>query len=363
MNITKVTTPLGPLVQPNNETITIVGTGFGGSQVSGTAQVETATVVGTIGPAGAGNATVIITSAVMDESPLTVSVAVANDDTASAVAGKIRTALGLLDTITDHFTVGGATANVTLTALVKDENDGTLNISIADGTCSGLTEALTSANTTAGVRPSTVKLGGKDLTSVSWAATSITGKAASDTPYGAQDLVIQIDGDEYTFENAIMVYDPTDQRDADEVPFRMIDRVWIDGLDIGFAGEGMSFSPQTEQKRYIPPNSHVAALARNYLTGLELSLRIDQAKPANLALIFGGTYSAETGILTIDGDEDMGVHSMVAKDTDGNIYFARSIQYKSGGALNFNKDFAPVDLTFDVLKLSTAPLLERYDAA
>lgn len=111
-------------------------------------QVETATVVGTIGTAG--NATVIVTAAGMTGTPKTISVAVANADTASVVAGKIRTALGADADVIAKFTVSGATDKVILTANANRANDSTLNISINNGTCTGLTAALTSANTTAG---------------------------------------------------------------------------------------------------------------------------------------------------------------------------------------------------------------------
>jgi hypothetical protein len=117
----------------------------------GTPQVETATVVGTIEAAGAGNATVIVTSANMANSPKTISVAVANDDTASQVAAKIRTALAADGDVNDEFTIGGTGANVILTDKSARANDATLNVSIDDGTSAGLTAAPTSANTTAGV--------------------------------------------------------------------------------------------------------------------------------------------------------------------------------------------------------------------
>lgn len=116
----------------------------------GTAQVETATVAGTIGASGVGDAQVIVTAAGMTNSPKTLSVAVANNDTASQVAGKIRTALAADVDVSAFFTVSGANANVILTALIPTFNDSTMNLSIDNGTCTGLTPALTSAHTTAG---------------------------------------------------------------------------------------------------------------------------------------------------------------------------------------------------------------------
>jgi hypothetical protein len=112
-------------------------------------QVETATVLGTV--TGNGNATVIVTAAGLNGSPKTLSVAVLNLDSASDVGGKIRTALNADSDILNFFTVGGSGATVSLTSKVAVANDTTLNISIANGTCTGLTAAPTSTNTTAGV--------------------------------------------------------------------------------------------------------------------------------------------------------------------------------------------------------------------
>lgn len=120
----------------------------------GTAQVETATAVGTITLAG--NATVTITAAGLTGSPKAISVAVANTDTAATWAGKVRTALAADAAVDALFTVGGATTAITLTRKVTSlgllpGNDATLNIALANGTCTGITAAPTSANTTAGV--------------------------------------------------------------------------------------------------------------------------------------------------------------------------------------------------------------------
>jgi hypothetical protein len=111
-------------------------------------QVETATVVGTITQTG--NATVTITSRDLTGSPLAISVAVTDTDTASIVGGLIRTALAFNQYVAAQFLVSGAGANVVLTKHVAAANDSTLNIAIANGTCTGLTAAPTSTNTTAG---------------------------------------------------------------------------------------------------------------------------------------------------------------------------------------------------------------------
>ena len=116
-----------------------------------TAQVETATVIGTV--TGAGNATVVITSARLGFAK-TISVPVEVDDTASVVGEKIRIALvadsDIGHPLTGLFAVSGSGASVVLTAVDRAGNDSTLNISIDNGTCTGLTTAGTSTNTTAG---------------------------------------------------------------------------------------------------------------------------------------------------------------------------------------------------------------------
>lgn len=129
---------------------------------AGAAQVETATAAGTI--SGSGNASVVVTSAGMTGSPITLSVAVLATDTASAWATKVRTALNANAVIAARFTVGGSTTAISLTRKatsiytvngtivpVYPDNDATLNIALDNGTCTGITTAATSANTTAGV--------------------------------------------------------------------------------------------------------------------------------------------------------------------------------------------------------------------
>jgi hypothetical protein len=151
-------------IGPQVEAATVAGTITSGTRqvetataagtiTSGTKQVETATVVGTI--TAAGNAKVVVTGALVGDSPKEILVDVALSDNASAIAGKIRSALNIAP-ITTHYTVGGSGADITLTAKVEAANDATLNISIENGTCEGITDDTSSANTTAGVSPGTM---------------------------------------------------------------------------------------------------------------------------------------------------------------------------------------------------------------
>jgi len=157
------------------------------SWTAGNAQVETATAAGTI--TGTGNATVVVTSAGMTGSPLTVSVAVTSGDTASVWAGKVRTALAANATIADRFTISGTTTAIVLTRKplvtytlngssvpIYTANDATLNVSLDNGTCTGITTASTSANTTAAV--ATAGANAPDLDGTDFEGESVGGLTA-----------------------------------------------------------------------------------------------------------------------------------------------------------------------------------------
>ena len=129
----------------------VVGT-VTAAYVPAVAQVDTATAAGTITLAG--NATVTITAAGLTGSPLALSVPVLLSDTAATWAGKVRTALAANAAIAAMFTVGGTTTAISLTRIAADDygvaNDATLNIALANGTCTGITNAASSTNTTTG---------------------------------------------------------------------------------------------------------------------------------------------------------------------------------------------------------------------
>lgn len=117
--------------------------------VAAVKQQENIYVTGTIGTAG--NATVIVTAAGMANSPITLSVPVASGDSSTVVATKVNATLAQNSDITDFFTISPDNGRyVRLTAKTAADNDPTLNISIANDTCTGLTAIPTSTVDTAG---------------------------------------------------------------------------------------------------------------------------------------------------------------------------------------------------------------------
>jgi len=128
----------------------------------GTAQVITGVISGLVGAAGAGDITVTVTAAGLTGGSKDVTVAVANNDSASDIAGKIRTAVDADTDISDSgsalFTVSGATTSVVLTRNVEAANDDTLDIAVVTDDASfaaGNDIAITNTDTTPGVAPYT----------------------------------------------------------------------------------------------------------------------------------------------------------------------------------------------------------------
>jgi hypothetical protein len=147
-----------------------------------TRQVETATVVGAITQSG--NSTVVVTAAGMVGSPLTLSVPVLNGDAIATTALKIANVLRGTAAVTDMFEVYAIGAAIVLTQIEPTGNDATLNVSIDNGTCTGLTTAATSANTTAGVAV-TISTEGEYATfvnnGVSWIKSDVGGPNMTET--------------------------------------------------------------------------------------------------------------------------------------------------------------------------------------
>jgi phage tail sheath protein FI len=153
----------GPGV-PQKETNTVVCPG------AGIAQEESVTVVGTA--TGSGDITVTVTADGIVEQDVVVGIA--DEDTATAVADKIKTALALNGVVNGFFTIGGVSPIVKLTAKTKAANDSTMNIAI-DGNSLGITNVTTSTHTTTGLAPNTVTANGN--LSVVVAAFGMTGSA------------------------------------------------------------------------------------------------------------------------------------------------------------------------------------------
>jgi len=141
--------------------------------VAGTAQVETATVVAAAGCTSNGNCSLTFTSSAVTGSPLTVVVPLTTaSNTAALVAAALAAGLAGNSAIAAVWTVTNSGANIIITRKsdsngYKYANEASTNLAIPAGL--GITAAPTSANTTAGVVSSGVRVldgDGKDFEGV-----------------------------------------------------------------------------------------------------------------------------------------------------------------------------------------------------
>lgn len=159
-----------------------------------------------------GNATVTVTCTGMTGSPLAVSVAVLQNDTADQVGAKIRTALGLNATIAGLFHVEGSGTVVRLRKKIPAANIANLNIAIADDTCEGIDPVVSSVNERLGQAIASVagirSLNGLPL------STDTADVTTHDSPGGFEEVITTI---KRTGEISMdIVFDPNDAtHDAD----------------------------------------------------------------------------------------------------------------------------------------------------
>lgn len=98
----------------------------------------------------AGNLEVIVTDPALTGSPITLNVAVLVDDTASAWAGKVATALQANTVIAARYVASSSDVYINLSSLNNEPSSPTANLSIKNGTAAGITDAPTSSVVTSG---------------------------------------------------------------------------------------------------------------------------------------------------------------------------------------------------------------------
>ena len=114
-------------------------------------QVETATAAGAI--TGTGNLTATVTGAAITGSPVVLAVPVLAGDTAAQWAEKVKDAINANAAIFAKYTATRSGTDIILSAnnSASPGHDSTLKLALANGSCTGATNAPTSANTTAGL--------------------------------------------------------------------------------------------------------------------------------------------------------------------------------------------------------------------
>ncbi|WP_164976122.1 SMP-30/gluconolactonase/LRE family protein [Oleiharenicola lentus] len=113
-----------------------------------------ATAAGTIGTAG--NALVVVTDSALTNSPITLNVPVAATDEPATWAAKVVTALNGNTTLAARYTASSSGALITLTYLSGVDDSSVANLSLDNGTCTGITPAPTSTASTVSGLVSTI---------------------------------------------------------------------------------------------------------------------------------------------------------------------------------------------------------------
>lgn len=236
---------------------------------NGSLQVETATVIGTI--TGSGNASFTITAAGMTGSPKTISVPVLIGDTPNIVCQKAVQVIRQDAAVIALFYVSGSDVDFVLTRRAAVANDGTLNIAIANGTCTGLTAAPTSANTVVGGLAEVFTTVG-NVTNINGASLALDNEDVTthDSSGGWEETIPTILRlGEATLD---LIFDPNNTTQNDE-------------MGLVFKAENKVL---TNCKIIFPSNPLVTWSFPAYVTGFEPSASVDGALTASATLKLGG---------------------------------------------------------------------------
>jgi hypothetical protein len=120
---------------------------------------QVATVAVTAGASGAGDEVFTFTSAATGTAYDITATFAATDDTTAEAAVVIRAALNADETFAEHWTAGGSSANVTITAKEYAAQDSTINLVVKTAGTPACTLGSITANTTAGVAEDKVSVG------------------------------------------------------------------------------------------------------------------------------------------------------------------------------------------------------------
>jgi hypothetical protein len=296
------------------------------SPVSTTGPVAVPTSVNTTAgfAIGAGDVAVTVTGADIVGSPLAVNVALLATDPSDQAAAKIIAALSALPAITDFYTVGGSGARVTLTRNVAPLNvwEPTLNIAIANGTTTGVTETPTSVGAdgfTDRFFPGTYTDNGAIELVVSTNASyvpklAVSGDFDSDLDVDAADLVVAATGYASAGGTGKWYRDGDTNSDGDS-----------DNADLGFVIGAFtpSVSSGSSTLTYDPATGNAKLDATTAggakITSFQIASAAATIVPGSyIGPAFGGTYQNVT--TTVIGNTDTTLAGATGQVDLGNVF-------------------------------------------
>lgn len=171
---------------------------------------------------------------------------------------------------------------------------------------------------------STLKIGAVAVIAAGWGDTSITCEADDSpaTPLGAQDVEIVVGGVTVTVEDSIYIRDTTEEFDPDELIGGFLNRVYIDGLHVGYLSGDMDIGTTDTALDYQPNN--LRGPVKTLITKRvgEIKFNLGQPNGANLGMALGGTWDSTNKRVTVSGSRTVAEHSVLVedkKDSDGTV--------------------------------------------
>ncbi len=205
---------------------------------------------------------------------------------------------------------------------------------------------------------STVEVGGEALTDITWSDTSITGKVGTLTAYGAQDVVVTVDGTPETVLTAvkgIMIIDPTDAATAGAVEFAQVSKLYFNGVHVGWLMDAVRAIFRREKVAFTPHERLEPVVQKSFITGRQVDLTMAQLDGVNLSLALNGTYDSATGKVLLSQDAFYGEFSVGIEETNGRMWLFKRCQPADGETtIEINKNFAGLPLLLDVLAMANA---------
>lgn len=208
----------------------------------------------------------------------------------------------------------------------------------------------------------TVTVGGKALTNITWGATSITGKLASDCPYGAQDAVVTpAGGSAVTAQKAVFCYDSTSAKDRTLLAEGLVGEVFLYtaagvGGAVGFTSDALDLVFRSSKVTFDVNDRHDVPLEKVYSAIDGCRVTFSQIVGSLLANVLGGTYDDTAKTLSLVGGAERAELSLLVVEAGGIVHYFPSVKADGDVTLSLNKaqKKLPVDFSAYSLNLPSA---------
>lgn len=216
----------------------------------------------------------------------------------------------------------------------------------------------------------TAKAGGKALTDITWSDTVITGKLASDCPFGSQDVEVEPNsGQAVTLQNGIYCYSSTNNKAAAKLGLGIVDEVFLNGIQIGFTQDALDFIFSVHEISFEPMDRFDLVQLWSYVGPMRVRLTLSQLYSPELevnggpvlAKMIGAAWDSTSRMLTLSGNGTLGDLSLFVKEASGIQHVCKRVRPTGDITLSLNKEVKNLPMEFHVLSLDD-PSLKKYES-